>query len=131
MKKRTANVNTDDASFGVFMSTMSHDHLCEHAHANLLSECIIEYLISKNHLVDDCMTMMLDKDVSISNTLKYKFIKEEAEDEEFILTCLDLFFSKKELIDMILEYTDEDSRIDIVENELAWEKPNSKNMNLN
>jgi mannitol/fructose-specific phosphotransferase system IIA component (Ntr-type) len=51
--------------------------------------------------------------------------------EETIIELMVQVFSKKLIIDTLLEYTDEDARIDIIENQNSWNKQIIFDINYN
>jgi hypothetical protein len=129
---KSTQIKTDDLSFGTYLSKIDHNYLLEHVYENILPECVVNFILNKPHIIDECLSLLLEKDISLPPKTKAYLIKDAMEDnEELVRLCIDLLFSKKALIDMLLEYLDEDARIDLIENQTEWEKPNSENINLN
>jgi hypothetical protein len=113
---------TDDVSFRDYLNSICLNSLFEHARATMLYEIIIEIMLRYDYLYDDCITF-LDKDVSFD---KNKSLKENLEDalneldEEYIKDIMTHLFSKKLVVDMLLECTDKYSREDIIYNQNYW-----------
>ena len=113
---------TDDVSFRNYLNSICLNSLFEHARATMLYEIIIEILLRYDYLYDDCITF-LDKDISFD---KNKSLKENLEDalneldEEYIKDIMTHLFSKKIVVDMLLECTDQYAREDIIYNQNYW-----------
>jgi hypothetical protein len=113
---------TDDVSFRDYLNSICLNSLFEHARATMLYEIIIEIMLRYDYLYDDCITF-LDKDISFD---KNKSLKENLEDalneldEEYIKDIMTHLFSKKLVVDMLLECTDEYAREDIIYNQNYW-----------
>lgn len=113
---------TDDVSFRNYLNSICLNSLFEHARATMLYEIIIEILLRYDYLYDDCITF-LDKDISFD---KNKSLKENLEDalneldEEYIKDIMTHLFSKKLVVDMLLECTDQYAREDIIYNQNYW-----------
>lgn len=118
----TKKQKTDDKSFRDYLNSICLNSLFEHARATMLYEIIIEILLRYDYLYDDCMTF-LDKDMIFD---KNKSLKENLEDalneldEEYIKDIMTHLFSKKLVVDMLLECTDEYAREDIIYNQNYW-----------
>lgn len=114
--------STDDVSFRDYLNSICLNSLFEHARATMLYEIIIEIILRYEYLYDDCITF-LDKDMSFD---KNKSLKENLEDalneldEEYIKDIMTHLFSKKLVVDMLLECTDEYAREDIIYNQNYW-----------
>ena len=113
---------TDDVSFRDYLNSICLNSLFEHARATMLYEIIIEIMLRYDYLYDDCITF-LDKELNFD---KNKSLKENLEDalneldEEYIKDIMTHLFSKKLVVDMLLECTDEYAREDIIYNQNYW-----------
>jgi len=113
---------TDDVSFRDYLNSICLNSLFEHARATMLYEIIIEIMLRYDYLYNDCITF-LDKDMTFD---KNKSLRENLEDalneldEECIKDIMTHLFSKKLVVDMLLECTDEYAREDIIYNQNYW-----------
>ena len=85
-------------------------------------EIIIEIMLRYDYLYDDCISF-LDKDISFDKNKPLKENLEEALtqlDEEYIKEIMTHLFSKKLVVDMLLECTDKYAREDIIYNQNYW-----------
>lgn len=120
MKKQTQK--TDDASFRTYLNSICLNSLFEHARATLPYEIIIEIMLRYDYLYEDCISF-LDKDISFDKNKPLKENLEEALtllDEEYIKEIMTHLFSKKLVVDMLLECTDKYAREDIIYNQNYW-----------
>ena len=120
MKKQTQK--TDDASFRTYLNSICLNSLFEHARATMPYEIIIEIMLRYDYLYDDSISF-LDKDISFDKNKPLKENLEEALnllDEEYIKEIMTHLFSKKLVVEMLLECTDKYSREDIIYNQNYW-----------
>ena len=131
MKKE--KIKTDDASFGYYLSKLDHNSLFSHASENMLPDAIIDVIMTYEHMQIDLVKIMFKDDITLPEKLRTTMLREELElkEEKYILLFMDLLFSKKEIIDMLLEYSDEDARLSIIENQNEWDKPCDQSINYN
>ena len=126
-------IKTDNLSFGLYLSKIDHNSLIEHACANIFPDCIIDVILENEHLMDDCITILYKKDLKFTTEMKQSMLRAELsiKEDEQIYNYMSLLFSKKTIINMILEYTDESVRLEIIENQQSWEKPKLNNIFYN
>ena len=120
MKKQTQK--TDDASFRNYLNSICLNSLFEHARATMPYEIIIEIMLRYDYLYEDCISF-LDKDISFDKNKSLKENLEEALnqlDEEYIKEIMTHLFSKKLVVEMLLECTDKYAREDIIYNQNYW-----------
>lgn len=118
----TKKQKTDDQSFRAYLNSICLNSLFEHARATMLSDIIIEIMLRYEYLYDDCIKF-IEKGV---NNDENKSFKENLEDslfeldEEYVKEIMTHLFSKKLVVDMLLECTDEYAREDIIYNQNFW-----------
>ena len=110
-------INTDDISLKKFLNTLCHNCLTEHVSAVFLPESIAEIILNNVNLHNESIDFLSEN--STLETKKLTSLLEEASDEK-IIALMNYLFSKKLLIDSLLEYTDEYAREEIIENQLNW-----------
>lgn len=126
-------IKTDDHSFEKYLNSLNICSLIEHLRENILDEIIAYVILENEHLHDDSLAKLLNKKIKLSQKMVKPLLKnelEEASEEEIIELMIELF-SKKLMIDTLLEYTDEDARKDIIENQNLWNQPNTSQINYN
>ncbi len=126
-------IKTDDISFGLFLSTMDTNALIEIVRENLNSEVVVKVILENDDLQNDCITILFNDDMNLSPAFKKKMLAEElnlSEDDE-IMNYMSLLFSKKMMINTILEYSDEGARLDIIETLNSWNPPPPMTINYN
>jgi len=126
-------IKTDDQSFKKFLNSLCHDCLIEHARENLLPEIITQVILENQHLHKDSLETITHSEIEgpaflMKNLLKPLLIK--AEDETIVELMIELF-SKKLIITTLLDYSDEYARLDIIDNQNSWNKPNTQSINYN
>ena len=124
MKKTKSK--TDDLSFGQFLNSIDHNALIEHVKENILPEVIVDIILENKNLQNDCIAILFKDDINLSSKLRYSLLAKElsASDDDVIISYMSLLFSKKTIINMLIEYTDESTRLDIIDNENMGQKPN-------
>jgi len=126
-------IKTDDISFGLFLSTMDTNALTEIVRENLNSEVVVKVILENDDLQNDCITILFNDEINLPTAFKKKMLAEElnlSEDDE-IMNYMSLLFSKKMIINTILEYSDEGARLDIIETLNSWNPPPPMNINYN
>ena len=126
-------IKTDDISFGLFLSTMDTNALVEIVRENLTSEVVVKVILENDDLQNDCITILFNDEMNLPSAFKKKMLAEElnlSEDDE-IMNYMSLLFSKKMIINTILEYSDEGARLDIIETLNSWNPPPPMNINYN
>jgi hypothetical protein len=126
-------IKTDDQSFKKFLNSLCHDCLIEHARENLLPEIIAQVILENQHLHKDSLETITHSEIEgpaflMKDLLKPLLIK--AEDETIVELMIELF-SKKLIITTLLDYSDEYARLDIIDNQNSWNKPNTQSINYN
>ena len=110
-------ISTDDHSFKQFLNTLCHNCLTEHVAVNFLPETIAEIIVDTPHLHQECIDYLIEN--KTREGVKLSSLLEEKYDEE-IIELMKFLFSKKLLIEILIQYTDEYAREDIIENQLNW-----------
>lgn len=126
-------IKTDDISFGLFLSTMDTNALTEIVRENLTSDVVVKVILENDDLQNDCITILFNDDMNLPPAFKKKMLAEElnlSEDDE-IMNYMSLLFSKKLIINTILEYSDEGARLDIIETLNSWNPPPPMTINYN
>jgi len=126
-------IKTDDISFGLFLSTMDTNALTEIVRENLNSEVVVKVILENDDLQNDCITILFNDEINLPTAFKKKMLVEElnlSEDDE-IMNYMSLLFSKKMIINTILEYSDEGARLDIIETLNSWNPPPPMTINYN
>jgi hypothetical protein len=92
MKK--VKMKTDDMSFALYLAKLDYNTIFEHARENILSDCMVDVIMNKEHLFNDCYTIVFKDLPELPHTLKVKFLKEELEatNEEEIQMYVNLLF---------------------------------------
>jgi hypothetical protein len=131
MKKE--NFKTDDVSFGLYLNKLDHNSLIEHAIANMFPPVIADIILEHEHMQKDCMTIILKSDISLPSDLRKKLLAEElaAKSDGQLIDLMCLLFSKKIIINMFIEYMDEDARLNLIENNESWKRPAKPRINYN
>ena len=110
-------ITTDDKYFREFLNAISMNCLFEHAKANMFSDVIVGIILSHPHLYDDCFSLLGKKITKETRTKEFLEKELMNASEESVLELMCNLFSKKMMIDTLIEYTDEYSREDIIENQ--------------
>ena len=117
----TKLITTDDASFREYLNGLCHDCLSEHVAANFLPEVITDILLNNEQMRRECAEFLMGSKNLLSATDELRTVLENSSDEE-IIQLMKTLFSKKALIDALMEYTDEGTREDIFLNQEEWER---------
>ena len=115
-------IKTDDISFGLFLSTMDTNALVEIVRENLTSEVVVKVILENDDLQNDCITILFNDEMNLPPAFKKKMLAEElnlSEDDE-IMNYMSLLFSKRLMINTIIECTDKYAREDIIYNQNFW-----------
>jgi hypothetical protein len=126
-------IKTDNQSFKKFLNSICHDCLIEHARENLLPEVITHVILENQHLHKDSLETITHSEIEGPALLMKDLLKpllEKAEDETIVELMIELF-SKKLIITTLLDYSDEYARLDIIDNQNSWNKPNTQSINYN
>ena len=107
--------------------------MIEHARENLLPEVITHVILENQHLHKDSLETITHSEIEgpaflMKDLLKPLLVK--AEDETIVELMIELF-SKKLIVNTLLEYTDEDARKDIIDNQNAWNQQIIRDINYN
>jgi hypothetical protein len=127
---------TDDASFRDYLNSLCHNTLFEHARETILPDIIIEIMLRYKNLYQDYISMLADLGIDIDSENKAA-LKETLEtelnniDENDMKEIMLQLFSKKLVIDMIFECTDQYAREDIIYNQNYWNEGVDLKLNLN
>ena len=100
--------------------------MIEHVKENILPEVMVDIILENENLQNDCIAILFKDDINLSSKLRYSLLVKElsASDDDVIISYMSLLFSKKTIINMLIEYTDESTRLDIIDNENMGQKPN-------
>jgi len=130
---KNIKIKTDNLSFENYLNALDICSIIEHLRENILYEIIAYVILENEHLHDDSLAKLLNKKIKLPQKMVKPLLKNELEvasEEEIIEMMIDLF-SKKLMIDTLLEYTVEDARKDIIDNMNSWNKPNTQSINYN
>ena len=126
-------IKTDDISFGLFLSTMDTNALIDIVRENLNSEVVVKVILENDDLQNDCITILFNDEMNLPPAFKKKMLAEElnlSEDDE-IMNYMSLLFSKRLMINTIIECTDKYAREDIIYNQNFWRENRVCGINLN
>jgi len=126
-------IKTDDQSFKKFLNSLCHDCILEHARENLLPEVIAHVILENQHLHKDSFEIITNSEINAPTFLIEDLLKpllEKQEDDAIIELMIELF-SKKLIVNTLLEYSDDYARLDIIENQTSWNQPNTQSINYN
>ena len=126
-------IKTDDQSFKKFLNSLCHEFILEHARENLLPKVITHVILENQHLQKDSFEIITNSEINtpvflIEDLLKP--VREKQEDDAVIELMIEVF-SKKLIVNTLLEYTDEYTRLEIIENQNSWNQPNTTQINYN
>ena len=130
---QNTKIKTDDISFSLFLSTMDTNALTEIVRENLNSEVVVKVILENDDLQNDCITILFNDEMNLPPAFKKKMLAEElnlSEDDE-IMNYMSLLFSKRLMINTIIECTDEYAREDIIYNQNFWRENRVCGINLN
>ena len=126
-------IKTDDQSFKQFLNSLCHDCILEHARENLLPEVIAHVILENQHLHKDSFEIITNSEINAPAFLIEDLLMpllEKQEDDTIIELMIELF-SKKLIVNTLLEYSDEYARLDIIDNQNSWNQPNTQSINYN
>jgi hypothetical protein len=89
---------------------------------NLNSEVVVKVILENDDLQNDCITILFNDEMNLPTAFKKKMLAEElnlSEDDE-IMNYMSLLFSKRLMINTIIECTDKYAREDIIYNQNFW-----------
>lgn len=117
-------IKTDDKSFRTFLEAQCNNSIVEHVAANMLPDILEEIILKNEYLHADCYELITgvkfqDHYKSLSNELRQLLLKS---DETTIRGLMEYTFSKVLMIKTLIEYSDEYARLDIIENQIRWNK---------
>ena len=130
---QNTKIKTDDISFSLFLSKMDTNALTEIVRENLNSEVVVKVILENDDLQNDCITILFNDEMNLPPAFKKKMLAEElnlSEDDE-IMNYMSLLFSKRLMINTIIECTDEYAREDIIYNQNYWRENRVCGINLN
>ena len=130
---QNTKIKTDDISFSLFLSTMDTNALNEIVRENLNSEVVVKVILENDDLQNDCITILFNDEMNLPPAFKKKMLAEElnlSEDDE-IMNYMSLLFSKRLMINTIIECTDKYAREDIIYNQNFWREKRVCGINLN
>ena len=126
-------IKTDDQSFKKFLNSLCHEFILEHARENLLPKVITHVILENQHLQKDSFEIITNSEINTPVFLIEDLLKpllEKQEDDAVIELMIEVF-SKKLIVNTLLEYTDEYTRLEIIENQNSWNQPNTTQINYN
>ena len=126
-------IKTDDQSFKKFLNSLCHDCILEHARENLLPEIIANVILENQHLHKDSIEIITNSEINAPAFLIEDLLKPllEKQEDDAIIGLMTELFSKKLIVNTLLEYSDEYARLDIIENQNSWNQPNTQSINYN
>lgn len=118
---------TDDRSFRSYLNKINLEDLKRHAEETILSDAMIEFILNHKHLQDSCYKILLKQSKQALNSNLQKSLETALEslNEYELKKMIGQILPKTMIIDLLLEYTDEDARIDIMDSQNDWDKNNS------
>lgn len=118
-----SKIKTDDKSFRTYLNAISACSLFEHASASMLPDIVIEIILKHEYMYSDCFDLLLLGRKINSKHDKKKFLQAELEiaEEDLIIELMCQLFSKKLMIDTLIEYSDTYAREDIIFNQDCWD----------
>lgn len=131
--KKTKNIKTDELSFRKFLNSLCLEDIIEHARENLMPEVISAIILENQHLHKDSFEIITNSEINAPAFLIEDLLKpllEKQEDDTIIELMIELF-SKKLIVNTLLNYTDEYTRLDIIENQNSWNQTNLNSINYN
>ena len=118
-----SKIKTDDKSFRTYLNAISACSLFEHASASMLPDIVIEIILKHEYMYSDCFdSLLLGRKINSKHDKK-KFLQAELEiaEEDLIIELMGQLFSKKLMIDTLIEYSDTYAREDIIFNQDCWD----------
>jgi hypothetical protein len=107
---------TDDVSFGLYLSKIDHNTLHQLTINQIKAEDIIDEILKHEYLQIDCLNIICGDDMPLPPKIREEMLKEELllSDDPTIHLYMDILFSKKIIIDMLVEHTNETGREKII-----------------
>ena len=113
---------TDDATFRDYLNSICLNSLFEHARGLMFPDLIIQIILKHEYMYEDCFKSdSMDKSLQpkdYNKELLEKSLERIPEEELVDLMCE--LFSKRLMINTIIECTDEYAREDIIYNQNYW-----------
>lgn len=115
---------TDDLSFSRFLKNTDHNSLLIHARECMLPDAIADFIVGNDYLCDECAKITLKnyKELDKDQVKLMLVSKLGITEDELIQEYMYMIFSKSNLITMLMMYTDEDTRQDMIDSQLMWNK---------
>ena len=115
---------TDDLSFSRFLKNTDHNSLLIHARECMLPDAIADFIVDNDYLCDECAKFALGnyKELDKDQVKLMLASKLGITEDELIQEYMYMIFSKSNLITMLMMYTDEDTRQDMIDSQLMWDK---------
>ena len=115
---------TDDLSFSRFLKNTDHNSLLIHARECMLPDAIDDFIVDNDYLCDECAKITLKnyKELDKDQVKLMLASKLGITEDELIQEYMYMIFSKSNLITMLMMYTDEDTRQDMIDSQLMWDK---------
>ena len=126
-------IKTDDQSFSLYLNNLSHNDLLVHACTHITAKSIHNFIMKKENIQIEIIKMMYKNDVEFPEFIREIILKGELEDSDDDATrkYMTLLFSKKDIINMLIEYSDTDNRLNIINNQNEWNKPINRSIIFN
>ncbi len=126
-------IKTDDQSFKNFFNALSHDRIVEHARKILLPARIAQVIIENEYLQKDSFEILTNSEIKAPAFLIKEFLKPllEKQNDATMTELMVALFSKKLMVETLLKYADEYTRLAIIEHQNSWNQPNTSRINYN
>lgn len=113
----------DNESFVKFLESISLEDLQEHSRVNLFGDISFEILMLQKENYSDYLlnTDNLTTDEEPEKIVEQVIVSLKNLDEEALTDLMIAFTPEELLIKHLVEYCDEDARIDVLENQLTWD----------
>ena len=107
---------TDDVSFGLYLSKIDHNTLHQLTINQIKAEDIIDEILKHEYLQIDCLNIICGDEMPLPPKIREEMLKEELllSDDPTIHLYMDVLFSKKIIIDLLVEHTNETGREKII-----------------
>jgi hypothetical protein len=126
-------IKIDNLSFGLFLSKIDHNTLVEYSRDFMPKLAMVNTILNSEYMHNDCMTMLFNKDLSLPGMLCFSMLSGELNlmDKEELLKLISLLFSKKNLINMFIDFANKETRLKIIEMYNNRNKPNTTKLFYN
>ena len=126
-------IKIDNLSFGLFLSKLDHNTFLEYSRDFMPKIAMVNTILNNDYMHNDCITMLFNKDLSLPDSLSFSMLSGELNlmDKEELLKLISLLFSKKNLINMFIDFANKETRLKIIEMYNNRNKPNTTKLFYN